>query len=267
MPCDDDAAAPATSCRDFRPVGHPCRSPRTTMSTLLPRSRIRIVTHTTGPRQLERRLVIPGLRPYSTAPPPPDARPTERTPTPSLASSSRLAQSYPRLVRLSARTGVPLPSLGISFLILHELTAIIPVVLLFWLFQSIGLGVGLLSWIKGAAELDSPADGARAVDGGVEGGSGADPKQSGHAKGWKGLLRGWYDEAENKVERVGRRYGILGYEKRNSSASSSSATDPLLTGSSDQVHAVATASRTRSSTAAESVANAISAYVVVKVRL
>ncbi|KAK1926619.1 hypothetical protein DB88DRAFT_174519 [Papiliotrema laurentii] len=114
---------------------------------------------------------------------------------PPSSGSSRLSRAYPALARLSSRTGVPLPSLGISFLILHEITAIVPVVLLFWLFQWLGLGLGLVSWIKGVGEGEGEREGEE------EGG------------GVRGLVRGWYDEAEGKVERVGKRYGILGYTK------------------------------------------------------
>jgi len=190
--------------------------------------------------------------------------------TASLAPSSRLARAYPRLVQLSARTGVPLPSLGISFLILHELTAFIPLILFFYLFQAIGVGVGLLSWIRGTAgvEADSAEDHTRGT------GSTTNAQQVGGTTGktetadtgarWKGVVRGWYEEGEKRVERVGKKYGILGYDKLDRS---------IITGvdrvdgeaastevGKDIQHSGATGSK-----AAEAVANAISAYVVVKV--
>lgn len=239
------------------------------MSTLLVNSRIRSAARISSSLPLHRLTGLRAVRLHSSTPPPPSA-PTHKsqpTPTQLLAPSSRLAQSYPRLVQLSARTGVPLPSLGISFLILHELTAIVPVVLLFWLFQSIGLGVGLLSWIKGAADVDEQTDVSYTGGAVVDNSAGGAEDLPAHAAGWKGVLRGWYDEAELKVERVGRRYGILGYERPDSSS-----TAPSVDSSTTEVQSgapldVATTQRARSSTAAESVANAISAYVVVKVCL
>ena len=50
------------------------------------------------------------------------------TAPPQLPSSPRLARYFPRLHALHLQTGVPLSSLAISFLILHELTALIPLV-------------------------------------------------------------------------------------------------------------------------------------------
>lgn len=193
--------------------------------------------------------------------------------TSSLAPSSRLARAYPRLVQLSARTGVPLPSLGISFLILHELTAFIPLILFFYLFQAIGVGVGLLSWIRGTAGVEAdtatnstgntePATGAQHI-----GGTTGKTETAGAGARWKGVVRGWYEEGEKRVERVGKKYGILGYDKLDKSISAAPTGIDRAIGEAvstevgkDIQHSGATGSK-----AAEAVANAISAYVVVKV--
>ena len=137
--------------------------------------------------------------------------------------SSRLFHNLPRLRTLANRTGVPLPSLGISFLILHEVTAFVPLVAFFFVFQALGAGAGLVAWIASVA--------SQTEDGGVA---------------WKQWVGGWYEEGQKRVERVGARYGVLGYEK--------------------VVHHQDSIKReTKPSMAAEKVANAIAAYVTVKV--
>lgn len=60
-------------------------------------------------------------------------------------------------------------------------------------------------------------------------------------KGWKGVVKSWYDEGQAKVGRVGRRYGFWMNEDISSTGTGVTAT------------------------AGEGVANAVAAYVVVKV--
>jgi hypothetical protein len=85
--------------------------------------------------------------------------------------------------------------------------------------------------------------------------------------GWKGLVGKWYVEGERRVERVGKRYGILGYEKTVKGDKDSE----TMIKEGDDVASVASDAndlekRARTSGAAEKVADAISAYVIVKVR-
>lgn len=99
--------------------------------------------------------------------------------------------------------------------------------------------------LDGCAEVSRRAtDGAGEVSGEEEG-------------GWKGMVRGWYDEAEVKIGKIGSRYGIFGYEKRDKSGS------PEQNGNGVEV-AVGSLVK-KDGTAGGTVANAISAYVVVKV--
>ncbi|GAB1525404.1 hypothetical protein RhiTH_008565 [Rhizoctonia solani] len=77
------------------------------------------------------------------------------------------------LQRLSARTGTPLPSLILSFGVLHELTSIIPLAAVFFGARAVGAG-------DKVAEL-VPAE--------------------------------WIQEGEQWAGRVGRRYGLFGFEK------------------------------------------------------
>ncbi|KIK43190.1 hypothetical protein CY34DRAFT_23665 [Suillus luteus UH-Slu-Lm8-n1] len=94
------------------------------------------------------------------------------------------------LTAISGRTGAPFPSLIVSFAILHELTAIVPIVGIFYTARSLGAGERVVN----AAAFD-------------RGGSADD-------QSWVNTqLRSWVDEGEQWAGRVGRRYGIFGFEK------------------------------------------------------
>ncbi|BEI80720.1 hypothetical protein CcaverHIS002_0112490 [Cutaneotrichosporon cavernicola] len=108
---------------------------------------------------------------------------------------SKLAAYAPTLARLSARTGVPLPSLLASFLVLHELTALVPLVLLFYLFSALGAGASFLNYLHDMAKKTTGEDVA------------------GPWASMAHVAREWYDEGSARVERVGRRYGLFGFEK------------------------------------------------------
>ncbi|BGP38291.1 hypothetical protein JCM10449v2_002222 [Rhodotorula kratochvilovae] len=86
------------------------------------------------------------------------------------------------------------PSLAVAFLALHELTALVPLVALFALFRHLALGTGLVAWVLAHSE---------------DGGERAQPG----AGGWRDTARDWLSEAEDKAERVGRRYGWFGWDK------------------------------------------------------
>lgn len=103
-------------------------------------------------------------------------------------SGTRFAPYRQALYAISARTGTALPSLVFSFAVLHELTAIVPTVGLFFGARALGVGERVVQAI--AAETEGE-------------------------QGWaKGKAREWLDEGGQWAERVGRRYGVFGYEKR-----------------------------------------------------
>lgn len=168
-----------------------------------------------------------------------------------------LEQYAPRLHAVSARTGVPIPTLGVSFLILHEITAVLPVVLLFWIFQALGAGASLVAWL--ADETDQSTEAPRG------------------SWDWRAIAHGWVVEGEKKAEGVGRRYGILGYEKRvkGEPAGQSSEGEPVVSPKQEGVRAeevttmddpaARVARKAKEGGAAAGLANAIAAYVVVKV--
>jgi len=157
-------------------------------------------------------------------PRPSQLRSNHTLPPPPTPKSSRVQRYLPRLQDLSKRTGVPLSSLAVSFLVLHELTAVLPVIGFYFLFSSLGTGLGIIEWLNRTT-----------VNGTEEEGKGEG--------GWQGVVKGWYDEGQGKVGRVGRRYGLW-------------QDDPVMESE---------GLSTGTSRAGEGVANAVAAYVVVKV--
>ncbi|GLB37719.1 putative hypothetical protein FLILHELTA [Lyophyllum shimeji] len=100
------------------------------------------------------------------------------------------------LTALSARTSTPLPSLILSFGILHEITAIVPLVAVFYGSRTLGIGEGLIGVIVSK-----------------------DPAAPSTEDDWlRGTVRTWVEEGDAWAGRVGRRYGIFGYEKRTPGA-------------------------------------------------
>jgi hypothetical protein len=112
--------------------------------------------------------------------------------------SGRFAAYRTRLTAISARTGAPLPSLFLSFGILHEITAVVPLVCFFYGARASGIGERVVSAIIETTKLNNSHD---------SGGS----RQLDYAKQ---KMRAWLQEGDRWAIRVGRRYGIFGYEKR-----------------------------------------------------
>ncbi|PCH35733.1 hypothetical protein WOLCODRAFT_80854 [Wolfiporia cocos MD-104 SS10] len=122
---------------------------------------------------------------YSTVPPGQSS-----TPQP----SSRFAPYRQALAAISERTRTPLPSLVLSFAILHELTALVPLGGFFFAARAFGIGDRLVSTFPDSGASDtvpSPED------------------------GWMvQKSREWRVEGMSWADRVGRRYGIFGLEKK-----------------------------------------------------
>lgn len=108
-----------------------------------------------------------------------------------MSQRGRLAPYKAALEAISSRTRTPLSSLIVSFAILHELTAIAPLVSVFFLARSFGVGEHTVNFVR----KEIP-DGERDNDAWLR------------EKGRK-----WIDEGEQWAGRVGRRYGILGFPK------------------------------------------------------
>src|SRR6267154_3343282 len=71
-------------------------------------------------------------------------------------SKGRFAPYRHALSAISGRTGVPLPSLIFSFAVLHELSAIVPIVGIFYTARSLGAGERVVNAI--AANRDGSTD-------------------------------------------------------------------------------------------------------------
>ncbi|KAG8221282.1 hypothetical protein J3R82DRAFT_1448 [Butyriboletus roseoflavus] len=105
--------------------------------------------------------------------------------------SSRFAPYRNALAAISTRTGSPLPSLIFSFAVLHELTAIVPLVGIFYAARGLRVGERVVNQLT------------------RDGGPDARPQT-----GWVSRqLSQWVDDGEKWATRVGRRYGVFGFEK------------------------------------------------------
>ncbi|KAI0365953.1 hypothetical protein BV20DRAFT_972519 [Pilatotrama ljubarskyi] len=116
---------------------------------------------------------------------------------------SRLAPYKEALAALSQRTRTPLPSLAVSFAILHELTAILPLVGFFYGARALGVGEGLVRAVAQPRGIVSGQD------------EGASTQYLSRFRDtWAGQrFKEWMVEGEMRAERVGRRYGWFGFEK------------------------------------------------------
>ncbi|TFK44900.1 hypothetical protein BDQ12DRAFT_41289 [Crucibulum laeve] len=113
------------------------------------------------------------------------------------------------LKAISTRTGTPLTSLVLSFGVLHEITAILPLIGVFYASRSLGIGERVVSAI---------------VD--EEPSSISDPESAtGMAKR---TLRTWVHEGDKWAAKVGRYYGIFGYEKKARGTSSEEAIEEAI---------------------------------------
>jgi len=108
-------------------------------------------------------------------------------------NGGRFAVYRQGLAAISARTGTPLPSLILSFGVLHELTAVVPLVGVFYGTKSLGIGDRVVSAI-------------------IEDGTG-DTEGSLSFLFARRKMKEWVDEGDRWAIRIGSRYGIFGYEK------------------------------------------------------
>lgn len=113
------------------------------------------------------------------------------------AKSKQVSRYSQRLAALSARTGTPLPSLAISFAILHEFTAIAPVIGFYYAFRSLGTGDTVASYVK---SVNRRSEGNQ-ID------------------NWKGAALAkageYMEEGEATALRFARRYELWGMEKNS----------------------------------------------------
>ncbi|KII95664.1 hypothetical protein PLICRDRAFT_96436 [Plicaturopsis crispa FD-325 SS-3] len=104
---------------------------------------------------------------------------------------SRFAPYKAALQAISTRTGSPLSSLVLSFAVLHEITALVPLVGVFYGARALGVGERLVAMVSQEERDDWKRE-----------------------TGWaREKFRTWIDEGERWAGRVGRRYGVFGFEK------------------------------------------------------
>ncbi|KAJ7668649.1 hypothetical protein DFH06DRAFT_1182177 [Mycena polygramma] len=94
------------------------------------------------------------------------------------------------LAAVAARTGTPHSSLVVSFAVLHEATAIVPLVAVFYTARALGVGERVVATLP--TEQDN----------------------------WVAhKCRKWVDDGQGWAARAGSRYGVFGFEKGDPTAS------------------------------------------------
>lgn len=135
-----------------------------------------------------------GWRLYTTGP---GSEPSAVASATSNVGKGRFAPYRQALNALAERTRTPLPSLIFSFAILHELTAIVPVVGIFFAARTLNVGERVLKSFpdKFTNEVKyHPSDGEGSYVQRME--------------------AQWWYEGRQMAERVGRRYGLFGFPKK-----------------------------------------------------
>ncbi|KAL5496129.1 hypothetical protein ACEPAH_3046 [Sanghuangporus vaninii] len=121
------------------------------------------------------------------------------------ASRSIVSRYRNTLTGISARTGTALPALITSFAILHEATAIIPLVGVFYTCRTFGVGERVVTYAREASSSRSTSATRKEEEGGS----------------WiRETTERWMEEGEQWTEKVGRRYGIWGFQKGSTPPSS-----------------------------------------------
>ncbi|KAH6913988.1 hypothetical protein BKA70DRAFT_1095928 [Coprinopsis sp. MPI-PUGE-AT-0042] len=116
--------------------------------------------------------------------------------------NSRFAKYSAALQAISKRTGTPLPSLILSFGILHEVTAVAPLFIVFYGARTFGVGDKLVNAISDDLEKHGHPE------------RGLPPPPTDAMQWGRRKLAGWMDEGQVWAARVGTRYGVFGYDKR-----------------------------------------------------
>ncbi|SJX63745.1 related to mitochondrial seryl-tRNA synthetases [Sporisorium reilianum f. sp. reilianum] len=106
-------------------------------------------------------------------------------------SQSRLKRALMHVRSIARKNGTDAPTMVASFLVLHELTAIVPLVLMFYVFGALGVGTAVLHWLLGDAETEHDAQSLAS------------------------RFRTWARTKEERFERYCRRKGYLGFEQQD----------------------------------------------------
>lgn len=230
-----------------------------------------------------------------TATPPTAATPPVNPPAAAAAAArkpSLFTRLRSQLIALSARTGTDVASLSASFLILHEITAVIPLVLLFYLFGLMGVGEALCDFFAPPSPSSSPSPASTSSTTAASSisppsGSPANqdtPRSSDAAKreeshrevatvgegaeempppqpslpAWRRKAGEWFEEGITRAEKLARRKGCWGFERLEEGRSDGEAASAGA--------ATSTSTNVDQRKLAGGFANAVAAYVVTKVR-
>ncbi|SPO32581.1 related to mitochondrial seryl-tRNA synthetases [Ustilago trichophora] len=109
-------------------------------------------------------------------------------------SQSRLQRALTQVRSIARKNGTDAPTMVASFLILHELTAIVPLIMLFYVFGALGVGTAVLQWLLGPAQDLAEEKGQNLV---------------------MSRFRAWARAKEERFERYCRKKGYLGFEKED----------------------------------------------------
>lgn len=142
-------------------------------------------------------------------------------------ASSPFQAAIDRVRAAARRSGSDPASMVASFLLLHEITAIVPLLLMFYAFYFLGAGESIVSWLQDASEDDNPKT-----------------ESAGFVRRLQASARQYVQEGIQRAEKFGRRKGYFGFEQGSEiSTEQSASVEVLVVGT---------------------FANAVAAYAVVK---
>lgn len=165
---------------------------------------------------------------------------------PSSPRQSVLRASMERVRAAAKRSGSDPASMVVAFLVLHELTAILPLVLLFYLFWLLGAGEAVVAWLQEASSA-----GAQQQQQHRQAPSGA--ANSSILSTIRARVQEYLNEGMQRAERYGRHKGYFGFEKGSGPAGDHGASSSSADGGPTAVVVAGT------------FANAVAAYAVVKI--
>ncbi|PWN37673.1 seryl-tRNA synthetase [Meira miltonrushii] len=148
--------------------------------------------------------------------------------------ASLFRRSLDSVRQAAKRSGTDPASMVVSFMILHELTAILPLIAIFYILCALGTGASVMQWLLDASDKQSG-------------------QESGMMTGMRASLRDYIQEGMQRAERYGRKKGWFGFEKGS------------------QVQDVEVDAQIKASPNAEAIAgtfaNAVAAYAITKALL
>lgn len=107
---------------------------------------------------------------------------------------SLFRRSLDSVRQAAKRSGTDPASMVVSFMVLHELTAILPLIAIFYILCALGTGASVMQWLLDASHTQSG-------------------QESGMMASLRASLRDYIQEGMQRAERYGRKKGWFGFEK------------------------------------------------------